>query len=57
MKHMLSPLLYDYAALEAHIDAQPVVNWEEAARRFERSDHSAEQDWESEGGSLLTVTT
>jgi superoxide dismutase, Fe-Mn family len=35
----------------------PVVNWEEAARRFERSDHSAEQDWEAEGGSLLAVTT
>jgi Fe-Mn family superoxide dismutase len=34
----------------------PVVNWEEAARRFEHSDHSAEQDWEGEGGSLLTVT-
>ena len=30
-----------------------VVNWEEAARRFERSDRSAEQDWEAEGGSLL----
>ena len=29
----------------------PVVNWEEAARRFERSDHSAERDWEGEGGS------
>ena len=28
----------------------PVVNWEEAARRFERSDHSAERDWEGEGG-------
>jgi len=35
----------------------PVVNWEEAARRFERSDHSAEQDWEGEGGSLLKATT
>jgi len=34
----------------------PVVNWEEAARRFERSDRSAEQDWEGEGGSRLTVT-
>jgi Fe-Mn family superoxide dismutase len=28
----------------------PVVNWEEAARRFERSDHSAERDGEGEGG-------
>jgi superoxide dismutase len=35
----------------------PVVNWEEAAGRFERSDHSAVQDWEGEGGSILTVTT
>lgn len=34
----------------------PVVNWEEAACRFERSDQSAERDWEGEGGSLLTVT-
>lgn len=34
----------------------PVVNWEEAARRFEHSDQSAERDWEGEGGSLLTVT-
>jgi Fe-Mn family superoxide dismutase len=34
-----------------------VVDWEEAARRFERSDHSVERDWEAEGGSLLTVTT
>lgn len=30
-----------------------VVNWQEAARRFERSDHSAEQDWEAEGGLVL----
>lgn len=29
-----------------------VVNWQEAARRFEHSDHSAEHDWEGEGGSL-----
>jgi Fe-Mn family superoxide dismutase len=35
----------------------PVVNWEEAARRFERSDRSVERDWEAEGGSLLAVTT
>jgi Fe-Mn family superoxide dismutase len=34
-----------------------VVNWPEAARRFERSDHSVELDWEAEGGSLLTATT
>jgi len=27
----------------------PVVNWEEAARRFERSDHSAEREWKGEG--------
>lgn len=26
----------------------PVVNWEEAARRFDRSDHRAEQDCEAE---------
>jgi Fe-Mn family superoxide dismutase len=26
----------------------PVVNWEEAARRFELSDHSAEREWEGE---------
>ena len=25
-----------------------VVNWPEAARRFERSDHSVERDWEAE---------
>lgn len=30
-----------------------VVNWQEAARRFERSDQSAEQGWESEGGAIL----
>jgi len=34
-----------------------VVNWPEAARRFERFDHSVERDWEAEGGSLLTATT
>ena len=28
----------------------PVVDWKEAARRFERSDHSAERDLEGEGG-------
>jgi len=33
-----------------------VVNWEEAARRFERSDHSAELDWETDGGVLLGAT-
>ena len=30
-----------------------VVNWQEAARRHERSDHSAEQRWEADGGHLL----
>lgn len=30
----------------------PVVNWEEAARRFELSDKSAEQEWENEGGQV-----
>jgi Fe-Mn family superoxide dismutase len=34
----------------------PVVNWEEAASRFERSDHRAEDDWENEGGALLEAT-
>lgn len=31
----------------------PVVNWQEAARRYERSDHSTEQRWEADGGHLL----
>ena len=35
----------------------PVVNWEEAARRFERSDHSGEREREVKGGSLLAATT
>jgi superoxide dismutase, Fe-Mn family len=30
-----------------------VVNWEEAAIRFERPDHRAEDNWENEGGALL----
>lgn len=30
-----------------------VANWQEAARRFELSDNSAEQDWEGEGGLVL----
>jgi len=30
----------------------PVVNWKEAARRFESSDRSAERDWEAEGGQV-----
>ena len=34
----------------------PVVNWEEAARRFERSDRSAERDWEGEGGLVAAPT-
>jgi len=33
-----------------------VVNWEEAARRFEHSDQSAEQDWEGEGGQRLMTS-
>ena len=33
-----------------------VVNWQEAARRFERTDHSAEQDWETDGGLVLEAT-
>jgi len=33
-----------------------VVNWEEAAGRFERSDDRAEDSWEGEGGSLLKAT-
>jgi Fe-Mn family superoxide dismutase len=32
-----------------------VANWEEAARRFERSDHTAEQSWEDEGGKALAA--
>ena len=34
-----------------------VVDWEEAARRFERPDHSVERDWEAKGESLPAVTT
>jgi len=34
-----------------------IVNWEEAARRFERSDHSAVLDWEDEGGLVLMTAT
>ena len=30
-----------------------LVNWDEAGRRFERSDHSAEQAWEAEGGIVV----
>jgi len=30
-----------------------VVDWKEAARRFERADNSAEKLWEAEGGQLL----
>ena len=30
-----------------------VANWEDAARRFELSDHTAEQEWEDEGGMTL----
>ena len=32
-----------------------VVNWAEASRRYERSDHAAEHSWEEEGGNVLTV--
>ena len=34
-----------------------VVNWEEAAGRFEQSDTRAQDDWENEGGALLEATT
>ena len=34
----------------------PVVNWPEVARRFERSDLSAEQRWEGDGGLTLVTT-
>jgi superoxide dismutase, Fe-Mn family len=30
-----------------------VVNWQEVARRYELSDHSAEQRWDADGGHLL----
>jgi superoxide dismutase, Fe-Mn family len=30
-----------------------IVNWEEAARRFERSDLSAQARWEADGGQVL----
>jgi Fe-Mn family superoxide dismutase len=33
-----------------------VANWEEAARRFEVSDHAARADWEAEGGRVLAAT-
>jgi Fe-Mn family superoxide dismutase len=33
-----------------------VVNWQEAARRFDRSDNSAEQEWETDGGLVLEAT-
>ncbi len=33
-----------------------VANWEEAARRFEGSDHAAREDWEAEGGRVLAAT-
>jgi Fe-Mn family superoxide dismutase len=32
-----------------------VANWEEAARRYEHADHSAQGDWKSEGGRLLVA--
>jgi Fe-Mn family superoxide dismutase len=33
-----------------------VANWQEAARRFELADDSAEQEWESEGGLVVAPT-
>jgi len=33
-----------------------VANWGEAARRFELSDKSAEQEWENEGGQVAAPT-
>jgi Fe-Mn family superoxide dismutase len=33
-----------------------VANWDEVARRFELSDHSAEKDWEDEGGLVLETS-
>jgi Fe-Mn family superoxide dismutase len=35
----------------------PIANWEEAARRFERTGQSIEQLWEAEGGTAETATT
>lgn len=35
----------------------PLANWEEAARRFEQSDQSAEQVWKAEGGTLEPAPT
>lgn len=32
-----------------------VANWEEAVRRYERSDNSAQDDWEAEGGQLFVA--
>ena len=34
-----------------------VVNWQEAAHRFERSDHTAESAWETEGGLVAESAT
>jgi len=34
-----------------------VVDWAAAARRFEQSDDSGEQDWEGEGGRVLSSAT
>jgi hypothetical protein len=33
-----------------------IANWEEAARRFERSDLSAQARWEADGGLALADT-
>lgn len=34
----------------------PLVNWNEVARRFERSDQFADQDWEGEGKAIRSAT-
>jgi len=34
-----------------------VVDWNEAARRYENSDRSAEQNWEDEGGATMVSST
>jgi superoxide dismutase, Fe-Mn family len=34
----------------------PLVNWKEVARRFERSDQFADQEWEGEGEAIHSAT-
>lgn len=57
MKHLLPSLPYDLKYENRRADYLnawwSVVNWEEAARRFERSDLAAEERWEAEGGHVL----